>query len=131
MSGTEGILSNPELMRGPMQALASGGCLQDTGEPAGLNDPGMMCTIADFLFDAGILRGADGNPLWHDPDVGQWFTNACLRQEPALPSGARDVIFQIIEGRHGAAARRRKWYFGLSKAATVFRTGCMRRAVSS
>lgn len=94
-----------------MQFLASGGCLRDPGEPAGLIDPGMMRTIADFLFDAGILHGADRNPLRRRRDAGQWFTTACLPQEPALPSGARNIIFRVFEGRHRAATRRREVAF--------------------
>lgn len=58
--GTEEMLSKPELIRASIQALASGGCLQHTSEPAVLNDPDMV-------------RGADGNALRHGPDVSQWF----------------------------------------------------------
>lgn len=77
---TAGMLSNPDLVRASMDALVEGGYLQDPGEPAGLIDDAMFTNINAFLFEAGILRDADGNPLDEQPDVTTWFTNAYLAQ---------------------------------------------------
>lgn len=77
---TAGMLSNPDLVRASMTALVEGGYLQDDGEPAGLIDSTMFGNIATFLFEADILRGADGKPLAQMPDVTSWFTNAYLAQ---------------------------------------------------
>jgi len=75
---TAGMLTNPELVRASMQALVEGGYLQDEGEPVGLIDEEMIANITGFLFEAGILRGQDGQPLETMPDVSSWFTNAYL-----------------------------------------------------
>lgn len=77
---TSGMLTNPELVRASMQALVEGGYLQDEGEPVGLIDDEMIANITGFLFEAGILRGADGQPLNTMPDVSSWFTNDFLAQ---------------------------------------------------
>jgi hypothetical protein len=61
-----------------MQALVDGGYLQDPGEPVGLIDEAMMRNITGFLFDRGILRDGDGNPLAMRPDLSDWFTNEYL-----------------------------------------------------
>jgi ABC-type nitrate/sulfonate/bicarbonate transport system substrate-binding protein len=75
---TSGMLTNPDLVRASMQALVEGGYLQDEGEPVGLIDEQMIADITTFLFEAGILRGEDGQPLETMPDVSTWFTNAYL-----------------------------------------------------
>lgn len=77
---TSGMLTNPELVRASMQALVEGGYLQDEGEPVGLIDGEMIDAITTFLFEAGILRGADGQPLNTMPDVSSWFTNDFIAQ---------------------------------------------------
>jgi len=77
---TAGMLSNPELVHASMRALVEGGYLQDAGEPVGLIDKEMMRNINGFLFDAGILRDGDGNPLATRPDLSDWFTNEYLLQ---------------------------------------------------
>ncbi|MEO0383556.1 MAG: ABC transporter substrate-binding protein [Pseudomonadota bacterium] len=77
---TSGMLTNPQLVRASMQALVEGGYLQDEGEPVGLIDAQMIGNITSFLFEAGILRGEDGQPLETMPDVSTWFTNAYLAQ---------------------------------------------------
>jgi len=43
--------------------------LQDPGEPVGLIDAEMMRNISGFLFEAGILREVDGDPLETRPDL--------------------------------------------------------------
>jgi len=80
IAGTDGMLSNPDLVRASMAALVKGAYLQDEGEAVGLIDPEMFENINSFLFDAGILRGADGNVQTQRPDLGTWFTNDYLAQ---------------------------------------------------
>ena len=75
---TAGMLSRPKLVRASMDALVTGGYLQDPGEPVGLIDDEMFANITGFLFEAGILRGEDGTPLATMPDVSNWYTNDYL-----------------------------------------------------
>lgn len=78
---TSGMLTNPDLVRASMQALVDGGYLQDPGEPMGLIDDAMIANITGFLFDADILRDAEGAPLDAMPDVTTWYSNAYLSRE--------------------------------------------------
>ena len=80
IAGTAGMLSNPELVHASMKALIEGGYLKDPGEAVGLIDPVLINGITGFLFDAGILRDANGDPLTDLPDVSDWYTNVYLAQ---------------------------------------------------
>ncbi len=75
---TAGMLSNPDLVRASMQALAAGNYLQEPGEPAGLIDDTKISEITQFLFEAGIMRAEDGRVLDTMPDVSAWYTNEYL-----------------------------------------------------
>lgn len=75
---TGGMLANEDLVYASMHALVDGGFLRDPGEPVGLIDADMTRNIAGFLFEAGILRNADGKPLETMPDVSAWFSNDYL-----------------------------------------------------
>ncbi|WP_339762532.1 ABC transporter substrate-binding protein [uncultured Hoeflea sp.] len=77
---TGGMLSNRDLVHASMQALVEGGFLRDPGEPVGLIDDSLVAGITGFLFDAGILRDANGDVLQTMPDVSGWTTNAYLAQ---------------------------------------------------
>jgi NitT/TauT family transport system substrate-binding protein len=77
---TGGMLSNPDLVHASMRALVEGGFLRDPGEPVGLIDDSLVAGITGFLFDAGILRDANGDVLETMPDVSGWTTNAYLAQ---------------------------------------------------
>ncbi len=77
---TAGMLTNPELVRASMAALAAGNYLQEPGEPAGLIDDTKIANITAFLFDAGIMLGENGRPLETMPDVTVWYTNDYLLQ---------------------------------------------------
>ena len=57
-----------------------GGYLQDEGEPVGLIDADMFGNITKFMFEAGVMRDADGKRLEEMPDVSTWFTNAYLKR---------------------------------------------------
>ncbi|MEQ8308689.1 MAG: ABC transporter substrate-binding protein [Hoeflea sp.] len=78
IAGTDGMLSNPELVHASMQALVDGGFLRDPGEPVGLIDPELISGITAFLFEAGILRDANGDVHQEMPDVSGWYTNEYL-----------------------------------------------------
>lgn len=77
---TNGMLSNPELVHASMKALVEGGFLRDAGEPVGLIDADLINGITGFLFEAGILRDANGDALTEMPDVSDWTTNAYLAE---------------------------------------------------
>ena len=77
---TAGMLSNPDLVRASMDALVSGGYLQDPGEAVGVIDDTMFANITDFLFNADILRGPDGAPLAEMPAIETWYTNDFLER---------------------------------------------------
>ena len=78
---TAGMLTNPDLVHASMQALVDEGFLQDPGEPVGMVDATMLQDLAEFLFKAGIMRGADGHALDTMPDISTWFTNDYLLQD--------------------------------------------------
>jgi ABC-type nitrate/sulfonate/bicarbonate transport system substrate-binding protein len=78
IAGTDGMLSNPELVHASMQALVDGGFLRDPGEPVGLIDPELISGITAFLFEAGILRDANGDVHQEMPEVSGWYTNEYL-----------------------------------------------------
>lgn len=80
ISQTAGMLTNSDLVRASMAALVEGGYLKDPGEPVGLIDSAKIANITAFLFEAGIMRGADGRLLDALPDVSTWYTNAYLLQ---------------------------------------------------
>jgi hypothetical protein len=48
--------------------------------PVGLIDAKMMRNISGFLFEAGILRDGDGDPLETRADLSDWFTIEYLVQ---------------------------------------------------
>jgi hypothetical protein len=77
---TAGMLSNPKLVRASMQALVDGGYLQDPGWLVGPIDAEMMRNISGFLFEVGMLRDGDGDPLEMRPDLSDWFTIEYLAQ---------------------------------------------------
>lgn len=77
---TGGMLSNPELVHASMAALVEGGFLKDEGEPVGQIDDALVTGITGFLFEAGILRDANGDVHETMPDVSSWTTSAYLAE---------------------------------------------------
>ena len=78
IAATEGMLSNPDLIRASMQAIVEGGyLLNDKGE-IGTIDPAKIEAIGSFLFDAGILRNEAGEVLTAKPDFSTWSTTDLL-----------------------------------------------------
>lgn len=78
VEATEGMPSNPALVRASMRALVEGGYLVAEDGAVGRIDPAKVEAIGAFLHDAGILRDRDGAPLVERPDFSTWFTNAYL-----------------------------------------------------
>ena len=76
IEATEGMLSNPELIRASMQALVEGDYLMAEDGTVGSIDPEKVEAIGTFLYEAGILRDRDGQVLEERPDFSDWFTNA-------------------------------------------------------
>ena len=79
IDATEGMLSNPELIRASMQALVEGDYLMTEDGVVGTIDPAKVEAIGTFLLEAGILRDSEGKPLSAKPDFSTWFTNEYLR----------------------------------------------------
>lgn len=75
-----GDFPNPQLVRGSMARIADGGFLRDGGTPVGAIDPERFAGMARFLFDSGVLRGADGEPLAWPGDVSGWFDQSWMAE---------------------------------------------------
>lgn len=75
---TDGMLSNPELIRASMEVMAEDHYLMSPEGEIGTIEPEKMQALGDFLFENGILRDADGQVLDTRPDVSASFTNAYL-----------------------------------------------------
>lgn len=78
IAATDGMLSNPALVHASMQALVDGGYLKAADGSVGTIDPAKVEAIGTFLYERGVLRNRDGEPLTEKPDVSTWFTNAYL-----------------------------------------------------
>ena len=72
------MLENAALVHASMEALVEEGFFTDEAGATGVIDPEKVEAIGAFLFDAGILRDADGSPLSERPDFSAWFTNEFL-----------------------------------------------------
>lgn len=68
-----GDFPNEELVRGSMRVIDEGGYLTDGTTPVGQIDQGRLTAMARFLYNSGVLRGADGQPLAWPVDVSGWF----------------------------------------------------------
>lgn len=68
-----GDFPNEELVRGSMRVIDDGNYLTDGTTPVGQIDEERLTTIAQFLYDSGVLRGTDGEPLVWPGDVSDWF----------------------------------------------------------
>ncbi|APE44569.1 myristoyl transferase [Sulfitobacter alexandrii] len=68
-----GDFPNEDLVRGSMRVIAAGGYLDNGKTPVGMIDPDRLATMAKFLYDSGVLRGADGSSLAWPGDVSGWF----------------------------------------------------------
>lgn len=68
-----GGFPNAALVRGSMRVIDEGGYLTDGTTTVGLIDPARLETMAKFLYDSGVLRGANGEPRAWPGDVSSWF----------------------------------------------------------
>ncbi|MCA1777631.1 MAG: ABC transporter substrate-binding protein [Loktanella sp.] len=68
-----GDFPNEELVRGSMRVIDDGNYLTDGLIPVGQIDEERLTTMAQFLYDSGVLRGTDGEPLVWPGDVSDWF----------------------------------------------------------
>ncbi len=68
-----GDFPNEQLVRGSMRVIDEGGYLTDGSTPVGQIDEARLTTMAKFLYDSGVLRGTDGQPLVWPGDVSDWF----------------------------------------------------------
>lgn len=68
-----GDFPNGDLVRGSMRVIDEGGYLTDGTTPVGQIDAQRFSTMAQFLYDSGVLRDADGQPLTWPGDVSGWY----------------------------------------------------------
>ncbi|WP_417586164.1 ABC transporter substrate-binding protein [Pararhodobacter oceanensis] len=75
-----GEFPNPALVQGSMQAIVEGSYLRDGSHPVGRIDAGKFATMAEFLFDSGVLIDAGGAALDWPGDVSGWHDQSWLGQ---------------------------------------------------
>ena len=68
-----GDFPNEELVRGSMRVIDEDGYLTDGMTPVGRIDEERLTAMARFLYDSGVLRGTDGEPLAWPGSVSDWF----------------------------------------------------------
>ncbi|MBS8225394.1 ABC transporter substrate-binding protein [Vannielia litorea] len=75
-----GDFQNPELVRGSMDALAKGAYIKAGDTPVGKIDPERFATMARFLFESGVLKGAGCTTLEWPGDVTNWFDQSWMSE---------------------------------------------------
>lgn len=73
-----GDFPNEELVRGSMRVIDEGGYLTDGTTSVGWIDEDRLTAMARFLYDSGVLRGTDGQPLVWPGDVSDWFDQSWM-----------------------------------------------------
>ncbi len=73
-----GDFPNEELVRGSMRVIDEGGHLTDGTTSVGWIDEDRLTAMARFLYDSGVLRGTDGQPLVWPGDVSDWFDQSWM-----------------------------------------------------
>ncbi|PZO68288.1 MAG: myristoyl transferase [Paracoccus denitrificans] len=73
-----GDFPNPDLVHASMKAIVNGKFLRDGDTPVGQIDPDRFATMAKFLFDSGVLKGADGSPAVWPGDVSDWYDQSWM-----------------------------------------------------
>ena len=68
-----GVFTEPELVSRSQEMLAQR-YLKDATGKVGTQNAATWSGFSGFLYDAGVLVGADGKPLTTRPDFGTWFT---------------------------------------------------------
>jgi ABC-type nitrate/sulfonate/bicarbonate transport system substrate-binding protein len=72
------VLTDRALIVASLQALIDGHYLRSADGAIGAIDPAKMEAIGDYLFDAAILRDANGETLTARPDFSPYYTNSYL-----------------------------------------------------
>ncbi len=75
-----GEFPNEDLVRGSMRMIDEGGYLTDGTTPPGRIDTDRLTVMAKFLYDSGVLRGTDGQPLTWPGDVSDWFDQSWMER---------------------------------------------------
>jgi ABC-type nitrate/sulfonate/bicarbonate transport system substrate-binding protein len=68
-----GVFTEPELVSRSQEMLAQR-YLKDAAGKVGTQNVAIWSGFSGFLYDAGVLAGADGKPLTTRPDFATWFT---------------------------------------------------------
>jgi ABC-type nitrate/sulfonate/bicarbonate transport system substrate-binding protein len=71
-------LTDRALVRASLQALIDGHYLRTADGVIGRIDPAKMEAMGNYLFDAKILKNADGKPLAVKPDFASYYSNGFL-----------------------------------------------------
>ena len=75
-----GEFPNPKLVEGSMQTIVEGDYLRKGDTAVGSIDANRFAVMAQFLFDSGVLRDADGEPLEWPGDVSSWFDQLWMEE---------------------------------------------------
>ncbi|QDC11485.1 ABC transporter substrate-binding protein [Oceanicola sp. D3] len=67
-----GDFPNEDLVRGSMRVIDEGAYLTDGTTPVGQIDLTRLNTMAQFLYDSGVLKDQSGTPLQWPGDVSDW-----------------------------------------------------------
>jgi len=73
-----GTFPNQDLVRGSMRVIDEGNYLTDGTTTVGWIDADRLTKMARFLYDSGVLRGTDGQPLVWPGDVSGWFNQSWM-----------------------------------------------------
>lgn len=73
-----GTFPNQDLVRGSMRVIDEGDYLTDGVTTVGRIDGDRLTTMAKFLYDSGVLRGTDGQPLVWPGSVSSWFDQSWM-----------------------------------------------------
>lgn len=78
IAANSAFLTDPALIDASLRALVEGGYLRSPEGAVGTIDPAKIEAMGGFLFDAGILKDADGKVPAERPDFSAYFTNEYL-----------------------------------------------------
>lgn len=81
VAASDGMLTDPELVKGSMRALVDGHYLRSPDGAIGVMDPAKMEATLDYMFERGMLVDADGKALEERPEATRYFTNEFLPAE--------------------------------------------------
>jgi ABC-type nitrate/sulfonate/bicarbonate transport system substrate-binding protein len=75
------VLTDRALIIASLKALVDGHYLRTSDGVLGTFDPAKMAAIGAFMFDAGMLKDGNGNPLTTAPDFSAYYSNAYAAEE--------------------------------------------------